>query len=267
MIRSQSISDMVEKRKTGLFTSLRSRKLSKDLNAAISGPRPLAQSSMSNKPNNPKRHSVMLGYSSLDKENIELAKIKETRRASVMLRPKTSPSPSSEKTLATLASGGLESLDAISMETLSLDLRAHPVADVKLETAEFSPFALKEFSSYLGDFVAEEKPSSPAKLHRTVNLHNMKEFIGKLDGLPVPMLNRKSLDFEANEIKQLQEKLSQQRDDVNIYLVENAMVMSFFQRAAHAAVNRDLRTWDEIDVDDTFKLDKYHADDNLYMTM
>lgn len=263
MIRSQSIVDMAEKRKTGLFQSLRSRKLSRDLNAQISTNKPLSQSLATNKPVS-KRHSVMMGFNPIDKENLEVYKLRGSKRSLLMIKQVSSPSPSSEKTLATMYSA-LELFDAVSVETLSLDLRSHK--DVKLETDEFSPFVLKEFQQYLGDYVLEEKVSTPTKLHRTVNLHNMKEFIGKLEGLPVPMLNRKSLDFEANEIKQLQEKLSKEKDDVNIHLCENAMFMTFFQQGANESIDRSTRTWDEIDTAETFKLDKYNSDENIYMHM
>lgn len=271
MIRSQSISSFGDKRKTGLLMSLRSRKSStQDLNSLISKPKPLTQStetlanitaSTNTNVMTSKRHSVLLlsPTSGENKENTETHKVKESRRSLKIFRSRPSPSPSSEKTLASI---GLEPSDTISMETLSLDPLS-PLSPIKMEACEFSPNGLQEFS-YIHNF-EEEPASNPAKLHRTVNLADMREFVKKLDEQIVPIGNRQSLDFEAREFQVFQDKLKDHRDDLSIYLVENAMCMSFFQQRADEAMERLSRYWDEIDVEETLKLESYHLDENIYL--
>lgn len=269
MVRSQSVSNISDKRNSGILMSLRSRKSSsKDLNAVSSKPRTLSQAMATVNTNTaptPKRHSVFVASSRYgeDKENSGVHRIEESRRALKLFRSRATPSSSKEKTLATM---GLEPCDVVSMETLSLDrLSPHtPIKDNKLDTTEYSPLAFLEFASYITGLV-EEPPSSPAKLHRTVNLSNIKEFVKSMDDSIVPIGNRKSLDFEANEIRQLQDKLNNQGEDLCIYLVENALFMSFFQLAAEKAMQRLERYWDEIDADEIFKTDKYDADENIYL--
>ena len=297
MIRSQSIT-LADKRKTGLLNSLRNRKSSsKDLNGFLKT-RTLNETNTDVN----KRHSVMLmspkekDYQHHTKENKEnkenrasyrlsykeeIKSIKKdenqpeivrdsisgkeksvSRRALRIFRLRVTP-PSSEKTIAT---AGLEPSDVVSMETLSLDpLSPNTPINIKLETSELSPLTFQEFASYLQNF--DDEPSTPSKLHRTVNIANIQDLINSMDEKILPLGNRKSLDVEANEFKQLQTQLSKQPHDLNLYLVENAMFMSFFQRSSDEAIQRLTRYWDEIDVTETFKMEKYHLDDNIYMHM
>lgn len=287
MIRSQSIMS-TDKRKTGLLNSLRNRKSSsKDLNGFLKSKSLNLSAELSTNVAK-KRHSVMLvspddndfkenkenyrlSYrEETHKENRENTKIERnkdettngkdkrvSRRTLKIFRPKITP-PSSERTIAT---AGLEPSDLVLMETLSLDPLSPGIpVDNKMEASVLSP-TFQEFASFL-DF---DEPSTPSKLHRTVNLANMQDLVNSMDEKIVPLGSRKSLDVEAYEFQQLQRRLSNRSNDLRLYLVENAMVMSFFQQSADIAMQRLARHWDEIDVDETFKTEKYHADDTIYL--
>lgn len=286
MIRSQSVMS-TDKRKTGLLNSLRNRKSSsKDLNGFLKS-KSLNLSAELNTNVANKRHSVMFvspDDKDFNKENYrfshrevtshnesrEITKMERSkddttngkdkrvsRRTLKMFRPRNTP-PSTERTIAT---AGLEPSDSVLMETLSLDpLSPEIPIDNKIETSVLSP-SFQELARFL-DF---DEPSTPSKLHRTVNIANMQDLLSSMDDKIVPLGSRKSLDMEAYEIQQLQRRLSNRREDLLLYLVENAMVMSFFQQSADAAMQRLARHWDEIDVDEIFKTEKYHADDSIYL--
>lgn len=289
MIRSQSIT-FTEKRKTGILNSLRNRKSSsKDLNGFLKS-KPLNHSNALNTDAATKRHSMVISLPddkeyNENKENFKLSytdnntkhtgrpdargseitilKDKQVSRSSLRMFQPTLTPPSSERTLATT---GQEPCDVVLMETLSLDpLSPGNSIDVKTKLSMLTPLSFEDYVTYLGQF--DDEPSTPSKLHRTVNINNLQDFLKNMDEHIIPLGNRKSLDVEAYEIQQLQRHLSNQRDDLRMYLVENAMVMKFFLQSADEEFQRLARHWDDIDTDEIFKSEKYNMDENIHMYM
>lgn len=187
---------------------------------------------------------------------------KDSQRAKRMLKrvARVVPSPDSE---TTLVSADIHN-DSGSFSTVHLDI----VQSVQSEDGDndvFESDMFRDVTTYLTQFSDGEDLSSPAKLHRSVNISNMKELLANMDEHIVPLGSRKSVELEAAEIHDLQARLST-NDDLTIRLVENVVFVSFFEDLAHASIQRNLRTWDEIDVDDTLKLDAV-VDEQEYMHM
>lgn len=258
MLRSQSISSFTEKKKPNFFTALRTRKLSKDLNGVLKA-RPLSQSSllMNLSLNVDKRHSVLL-LPTEDKENnvphlrkhSSASNLKDSRRNSMMVRPRISGpveraplSPPSDN-----ASFETDVLDRFSPYT--------PSAPQILDTVDFAPI-------YNEPFDWDDEPCSPSKLHRTTNMNNINDFIKSVDSLLLPICNRASLEFEANEIDLLHKKLK--LDQLELKLVENAMFLQFFEEEHRKVYQMGARFWDDIDMSDALKNEPYSEDDDLHL--
>ncbi|EEQ36565.1 hypothetical protein CLUG_00688 [Clavispora lusitaniae ATCC 42720] len=264
MLRSQSVSYLSEKRKTGLFMSIRSRKSSiKDLSSIIGKPRPLSQSADTLLADNTvtKRKSMFVPSSVAEnKENPEQARSSKIpadlkgKRKSMIFKSKTT-NFSSEKTLTGVNS---EPSDIISVETIPID---SPLSQkTKVESLDASPIGAMDYSIYLKDFVEkEEETSKPSKLHRTVNLTNFSDFKGDAR---LPMGNRLSMEVETKELEDLQRQLSRQ-DNVRVSMVENAIFLSFFRDQEDAQSQIEGRYWDKLDAC-VFK-EEYNSDDKMYM--
>lgn len=158
---------------------------------------------------------------------------------------KTKASPSSEKTLTTVASQS----DIGSLDTLFID--NHPMDDT---FAGDEPLAdnIKHLS-YTGyidmDF---DEPCTPAMLRRTTNFGNINKFVSK-DGI-VPISNRASLELEAKEIERFTSKVAKASDDnFSVQLIENAFTMTFFQSDCDGP--KETRYWDDLDFTDALKSD------------
>lgn len=260
MLRSQSISSFTEK-KNSFFTSLRTRKLSKDLNGVLRG-RPLSQLSLLMNltvDTSSKRHSVLI-LPTEDKENrvprlrkhLSASSLKDSNRHTHIGRPKISAplekaplSPPSD-----IASSETEMLDRLSPYTPS-------APSYKLDEISFAPLSNFELFDW------DDEPCSPSKLHRTTNMNNINDFIKSMDSLILPMGARASLEFEASEIELLQKKL--RLDQVKFKLVENVMFLQFFEDEYRKEKQMDVRFWDDIDMADAIKNEPYGEEDDYYM--
>lgn len=258
MLRSQSISSFTDKKKPNFFSALRTRKLSKDLNGVLKA-RPLSQLalSMNLNVNAEKRHSVLL-LPTEDKENnvprlrkhSSASNLKDNRRNSMMVRPRIS-GPVERVPLSPPS-------DNSSCETDLLDRMSPytPSVPYMPDTVDFAPI-------YNEPFDWDDEPCSPSKLHRTANMNNINDFIKSMDRLLLPICNRASLEFEANEIEVLHKKLKS--DKLELKLVENAMFLQFFEEEDRKELQMETRFWDDIDMTDALKSEAYSEDDDLYM--
>lgn len=109
----------------------------------------------------------------------------------------------------------------------------------------------------------DDEPCSPSKLHRTTNMNNINDFIKSMDTLLLPMCNRASLEFEANEIELLHKKLK--LDQLELKLVENAIFLQFFEEEDRKENQMDVRFWDDVDMTDALKNEPYGEEDDLYL--
>lgn len=274
MIRSQSISYLSEKKKSGLFMSMIGRKSSsKDLNSLIGTPRPLSQLSEtlnnnSNISNISKRKSMFIpSVLAENKENSDMdtrrtpkdikdSKTKANRRLG-LVKSKTTTF-SSEKTLAGF---NLEPSDIISVETIPMD---SPLSQkTKVDYGDLAGAGPIEYPSYLSNYVdKEEYPvSQPAKLHRTVNLSAYSDLMNS-DPSRLPMGNRLSMKIEAQQLEEVRKHFKSQAD-VKVKFVENAIFLSFFDNDDMASNTPDARPWDQVDAN--LLNEEYDSDDKLYM--
>lgn len=266
MIRSQSISNFGEtKKKPSFFSSLRTRKLSKDLNSVLKA-RPLSQSSLAmnlnvNAPVASKRHSVLL-VAPEDKENAptpslrkhsSASKLNESKRNSIFMRNPTKPR---EKVLPISPPSDIVSVNSNYLERPSPFSPVGKVGTESYDTVDSAPINLQEFDKA---YIYDDEPCSPSKLRRTTNISNIHEFLSTMDDSLVPMCNRASLEFEANEIDLLQKRLTQ-AESLQLKLVENVTFLSCFGPTDDT---RERRPWDEDDLLDAIKNDPYSDDEDI----
>lgn len=174
------------------------------------------------------------------------------KRELVMYRGRISPTSN----LSSLAD--LTSVDSLPLPITSpyTPADAGPLPDL----LDYSPIGILEFASVY-DFI--EESSSPVKMTRTFDLDNISDFIRLMDGSMLPLCNRKSLEFETNEIHQLQKRMSLE-DSLSMHLVENMLFLSFFQSEADEKNQEHLRFWDE-DLSEAIKTEDYEYDADFHM--
>lgn len=159
-----------------------------------------------------------------------------------------------QKSPANIDCADLVSLDTLPLATVS---PYTPATEMSSESMDFTPIPMPEVTSLLS-FV--EEPSTPSKLHRTFDLHNISDVVSMGESM-LPLCHRKSLDFEANEIHELQKRISL---DLSLHLVENMLFLSFFQAEADTASLTHLRYWDE-DLAEAISSEDYEDDHDMHM--
>lgn len=263
MIRSQSISYLSEKKKSGLFMSIIGRKSSsKDLNSHIANPRPLSQvaDTLTNQSTTSKRKSMFVpSVAAENKENSDVGCTPKATRDGKIKNPALSMVKSRTTTFSsdkTIAGFGLDPRDNISIDTISV---GSPLSQkTKVECGDSTGPDAIEYPSYLTNYVNKDDTaaSKPAKLHRTVNLNAYKDLLKDLSRLP--MGNRLSMEIEAQQLEEMRKHFKSQ-SDVKVKFVENAIFISFFEDEGHAA----MRPWDQVDA--SLMSDEYDSDSKIYM--
>lgn len=268
MLRSQSISNLSEKKKSGLFLSMIGRKSStRDLHSLTGKSRPLSQ--VADKPNNisniSKRKSMFITSTRVEnKENVEFDSKRTPKEAVKSLRKldltksRTTSIFSSEKTLAGF---NREPSDIISVDTIPMDSPLSEKTKVDYVELDTSATDLIEYPSYLSNYVEKEEyaVSQPAKLHRTVNLSAYSDLM-KSDPSRLPMGNRLSMKVEAQQLEEVRKQFESQAD-VKVKFVENAIFLSFFD--AEDDGSNVARTWDHMDAE--LIKEEYNSDEKMYL--
>lgn len=247
-----------EHRKSGLFSSLKSRRSLKDLSARVQKTSLLISVPFTHPTHDTNSmYSLQSTISSMTDPLAPLmlldlnvpgrrqSKISADIPEHVLKRNSTvwknrSSSPSSEVTLATISAtpSELASVDAESIELPSPTIMEH---DEKEDTPEQINARHLQYTQY-ADMLDLEEISMPTRIHRTTNLGDMRKFVESDEMLP--MNNRKSLEFEAQELQTQRSRICAQDGDGDcvMLLVENAFVMTFF------GGNDTTRFWDDVDV-------------------
>lgn len=247
-----------DKRRLSLFSSLKTRKSQYFTEPAkpISRPRPL---SLLISHNINKRHSVISSVLD-DKENMKLKRNLAVYNGKIQ-------SPSSERTLATLSpvASDIGSLDTVSLDGISPSSSSYDkLGDPTMDYPDYLSYLSVEEAAQKADATLQPQEMEVHRLHRTTRLCAISEFMTSDSVLPLG--NRKSLEFEANEIQQLHAAMFQENEgDLTMRLVENTLFMSFYKASEDAATQRNVRYWDDIDVDEIFHDDDDSIEQGYYL--
>ncbi|EDK44806.1 predicted protein [Lodderomyces elongisporus NRRL YB-4239] len=107
------------------------------------------------------------------------------------------------------------------------------------------------------------------KLHRTTNLYNLSEFVGQ----EMKEKTRKSIEFEANEIKSLNEKLHRDEDkellQTQLRLIENALFLTTTSNKPLSSIKEEEKQpkqllLDDVDYSLVFKVEDYNNEQEYF---